>query len=68
MSEKLANFGMIGLGVMGRNLALNVSDHGFRVAVWNLEPEVTDVFVKVPAGACCLAILSTSIDCLKLAR
>ena len=30
---------MIGLGVMGSNLALNVADHGFRVAVWNREPE-----------------------------
>ena len=40
-----ANFGVIGLGVMGRNLALNVSDHGFRVAVWNLDPEVTDAFI-----------------------
>ena len=26
---------MIGLGVMGRNLALNMADHGFRVAVYN---------------------------------
>jgi len=40
-----AQFGMIGLGVMGRNLALNVADHGFPVAVWNLEPEWVDKFV-----------------------
>jgi 6-phosphogluconate dehydrogenase len=32
-------FGMIGLGVMGANLALNVVDHGFTVALWNREPE-----------------------------
>jgi len=32
-----AQFGMIGLGVMGENLALNVEDHGFPVSVWNLE-------------------------------
>ena len=30
-----ADFGVIGLGVMGENLALNVSDHGFRVALWD---------------------------------
>jgi 6-phosphogluconate dehydrogenase len=30
-----ADIGMIGLGVMGQNLALNVTDHGFRVALWN---------------------------------
>ena len=29
-----AQFGMIGLGVMGQNLALNVEDHGFATAVW----------------------------------
>ena len=40
-----ANIGMIGLAVMGRNLALNIADHGFRVAVWNLEQPVTDKFV-----------------------
>ena len=29
------DFAVIGLGVMGENLALNVSDHGFRVALWD---------------------------------
>ena len=36
---KTAQFGVIGLGVMGANLALNVSDHGHSVAVWNLETD-----------------------------
>jgi 6-phosphogluconate dehydrogenase len=31
----LCNIGMIGLGVMGRNLALNMADHGFAVAGYN---------------------------------
>ena len=44
MSEAKANFGMIGLAVMGRNLALNVADHGFKVAVWNLETPVMEAF------------------------
>jgi 6-phosphogluconate dehydrogenase len=39
-----AAFGVIGLGVMGANLALNVADHGFRVAVWNRETEVARAF------------------------
>ncbi|MEO8196956.1 MAG: NADP-dependent phosphogluconate dehydrogenase [Thermoanaerobaculia bacterium] len=30
-----ADLGLIGLGVMGENLALNVTDHGFRVALWD---------------------------------
>jgi len=42
---KQAQFGMIGLAVMGRNLALNVEEHGFPVAVWNLETEWVDSFV-----------------------
>jgi 6-phosphogluconate dehydrogenase len=30
-----ADLGVIGLGVMGENLALNVTDHGFSVALWD---------------------------------
>ncbi len=41
MTEK-ADFGMIGLAVMGRNFALNVADRGYRVAVYNLEPELLE--------------------------
>lgn len=44
--QKPAQFGVIGLAVMGRNLALNVSDHGYSVAVWNLEAEDTERFAK----------------------
>ena len=46
-AQELADFGVIGLAVMGRNLAPNIDDHGFSVAVWNLETEVTDAFVAV---------------------
>src|SRR5580692_9618029 len=31
MSKQSYHFGMIGLGVMGRNLLLNMADHGFSV-------------------------------------
>jgi 6-phosphogluconate dehydrogenase len=43
-------FGMIGLAVMGSNLALNVEEHGFSVAVWNREPEKTKQFIAGNAG------------------
>ncbi|MFN2455967.1 MAG: decarboxylating NADP(+)-dependent phosphogluconate dehydrogenase [Pyrinomonadaceae bacterium] len=45
-AAKPAQFGMIGLAVMGENLALNVADHGFPVAVWNYETEWVDRFVN----------------------
>ena len=45
-----AQFGVIGLAVMGENLALNIEDHGFPVAVWNREPTVTDRFIAKNAG------------------
>jgi 6-phosphogluconate dehydrogenase len=31
MSEDIYDFGMVGLGTMGRNLLLNIADHGFTV-------------------------------------
>ncbi|HEX6880783.1 MAG TPA: NADP-dependent phosphogluconate dehydrogenase [Terriglobales bacterium] len=45
-----AQFGVVGLGVMGQNLALNIEDHGRKVAVWNLEPEWVDRFVNENKG------------------
>ena len=50
IKAKQAQFGMIGLAVMGRNLALNVEEHGFPVAVWNLETEWVDSFVAENQG------------------
>ncbi len=43
-------FGMIGLGVMGRNLAWNIADHGYSVATWNREQEMTDEVLKLAPG------------------
>src|SRR5258706_8643394 len=45
-----AQFGVIGLAVMGENLALNIEDHGFPVAVWNRDAAVTDQFMAKHAG------------------
>lgn len=44
------NIGMIGLGVMGQNLSLNIERHGYSVAVWDREPAVLDTFVNEAAG------------------
>ena len=45
-----SQFGMIGMAVMGRNLALNILDHGFSVAAWNLEPEMMESAVRESGG------------------
>ncbi|ARV59736.1 phosphogluconate dehydrogenase (NADP(+)-dependent, decarboxylating) [Nostocales cyanobacterium HT-58-2] len=38
-------FGVIGLAVMGENLALNIERHGFSVAVYNRTAQKTDAFM-----------------------
>jgi 6-phosphogluconate dehydrogenase len=44
------NFGIIGLGVMGENLALNVERNGFSVAGFDVDPAKVDNFIKRTAG------------------
>jgi len=38
--------GIIGLGVMGENLVLNVNDHGFKVAVFNRTVSKVEAFLE----------------------
>ncbi len=45
-SVKQAKIGMMGLGVMGQNLALNFERNGFPVAVWARRAEATAEFVQ----------------------
>jgi len=48
-----ADIGLIGLAVMGENLALNIADHGFKVAVYNRTTAVMQKFIareKPPGG------------------
>ncbi len=49
MAEKAtADVGLIGLAVMGQNLALNIADHGFDIAVYNRTTHtMTDWIAKV---------------------
>jgi len=38
--------GLVGLGVMGRNLALNIERNGFPIAVWNRNPQKMHDFIS----------------------
>jgi 6-phosphogluconate dehydrogenase len=44
MNEIKFDFGMIGLGVMGSNLLLNMADHGFSVIGYDTNPDKTKLF------------------------
>ena len=44
-----ADIGLIGLAVMGQNLALNMNDHGFTVAVFNRTVSKVDDMLAGPA-------------------
>jgi 6-phosphogluconate dehydrogenase len=55
MPDATADIGLIGLAVMGQNLALNIADHGFNIAVYNrttstMEEWVAKVKKEEPAG------------------
>ena len=41
-----ANIGLIGLAVMGENLAMNMASKGFTVAVYNRTTEKVDALPK----------------------
>ena len=45
MAKTHSDIGLIGLAVMGQNLALNIADHGFRISVYNRTTEKTEKFV-----------------------
>ncbi|MCC6416175.1 MAG: NADP-dependent phosphogluconate dehydrogenase [Opitutaceae bacterium] len=45
MAKEHSDIGLIGLAVMGQNLALNIADHGFQISVYNRTTEKTDKFV-----------------------
>ncbi len=48
--ERLASIGMVGLGVMGQNLALNIERNGYTVAIWDREPAVRERFMANTKG------------------
>ncbi|WEK36740.1 MAG: NADP-dependent phosphogluconate dehydrogenase [Candidatus Pseudobacter hemicellulosilyticus] len=44
MPAQTFDFGMVGLGVMGRNLLLNMADHGFKVIGFDKDSQKTTAF------------------------
>ncbi len=51
-ASTVADVGLVGLAVMGQNLALNMADHGYKTAVYNRTTATTDEFVKAhPPGS-----------------
>ena len=51
MPKQGCEIGVVGLGTMGRNLVLNLADHGFAVAVYNRTAEKTREFMAQEVGA-----------------
>lgn len=70
MEETNYDYGMIGLGTMGRNLLLNMSDHGYGVAGFDKNKEQVDALKKEGAGKKILATedLKKFIQALKIPR
>ncbi|MCB2188983.1 MAG: NADP-dependent phosphogluconate dehydrogenase [Deltaproteobacteria bacterium] len=50
MSQDKRSFGIIGLGNMGRNFALNLADRGVPLGVYNRSGEKTEHFMRELAG------------------
>lgn len=67
----VADIGLIGLAVMGENLALNIADHGFKVAVYNRTTEVMKKFIareKPPGGLVGCATMNELVAAVKKPR
>jgi len=71
-SVATADVGLIGLAVMGENLALNIADHGFKVAVFNRTQKVMQSFIdrnpSTPGGLVGCAKLHDFVAALKRPR
>ena len=64
-----ADIGLIGLAVMGQNLALNMNDNGFTVAVFNRTTAKVNEFIEGPAkGSHIIPTHSIEEFCKKLKR
>lgn len=61
--------GMVGLGVMGRNLALNIEAHGYPVAGYDLDPGKIQAFTQYESqGKALLGVESPGALCAALER
>ena len=72
MPKTHSDIGLIGLAVMGQNLALNIADHGFQISVFNRTTEKTDKFVSenpnTPGGVVGAKTLEEFVQSLALPR
>jgi len=72
MPKTQSDIGLIGLAVMGQNLALNVADHGFRISVYNRTTETMQKFVAenpdTPGGLVGCATLQEFVASLEKPR
>lgn len=72
MSEAVSEIGLIGLAVMGQNLALNVADHGFKISVYNRTTAKMEEFVAAnpdtPGGLVGCETLESFVASLKRPR
>jgi 6-phosphogluconate dehydrogenase len=72
MSAPQSDIGLVGLAVMGQNLALNIADHGFRISVYNRTTATMDQFVaenpNTPGGLDGQATLQGFVASLKRPR
>ena len=72
MSTPQSDIGLIGLAVMGQNLALNIADHGFRISVYNRTTATMEKFIAenpaTPGGLHGEAKLEDFVQSLKRPR
>lgn len=72
MANEQSDIGLIGLAVMGQNLALNIADHGFRISVYNRTTSKMEEFVSrnpdTPGGLVGEATLEGFVKSLKRPR
>jgi 6-phosphogluconate dehydrogenase len=61
--EAQFDMGMVGLGVMGRNLAYNMADHGVSVAAFDAWPDPVARFEKEGAGKAILGFADMAAFC-----
>ena len=67
-----SDIGLIGLAVMGQNLALNIADHGFRISVYNRTTKTMEDFVAknpdTPGGLAGTATLEEFVQSISAPR
>src|SRR5687767_2873774 len=72
MAKTHSDIGLIGLAVMGQNLALNIADHGFKVAVYNRTTATMREFVaenpSTPGGLVGAATTAELVRAIKRPR